>query len=657
MNSENQHPKNSLYLIRPLGLAGLLPCAVMLFFLFPLLWVNPTLFYVGAAIDLFLAAVLVIIYMIGRRRQYELLQEVAGCLSLSDRRALERFPMPVLVTDSNGVVFWQGGGFREAVTDRAPAVGLPLSSLFPEGLELEDGAGSLQTERGHFAVLHGENEGFGYYFFVEDTELWRTGIRYRDTRPAVAYIFIDNYEELLEDLKDSERALISSRTEEIIESLNLQGSGLLVRIRRDRFILILEEQYLREIIADGFSVMEKMRREAQVGDTSLTLSIGLGRGAENLFQGARMARQALDMALGRGGDQVVIKEGNNFQFFGGRALTPEKRTKVKTRIVAEALAALIKNASDVIVMGHKNADLDAIGSAVGLSRGVAALGKPVHIAVDPDQNLAKAAIAHIRRTDWGEKLFLSPRDAVELMREETLLVIVDTHSAALLESPELFRAAHTVVVIDHHRRVVGHIEDAAIFYHEPYASSASELVTELIQYFGEPKLGREAADVLLSGIMLDTKNFVVKTGVRTFEAAAFLRRQGADTVEARRFLSGTMDSYQVKSRLVSSALVYKRCAVAMTEEKHDEMQLIASQAADELLTIGGIDASFVLYEVDGVTRISARSLGAINVQTLMEQMGGGGHHTTAATESGERSILEMRDELMRQIDIAQSRPK
>jgi len=311
---------------------------------------------------------------------------------------------------------------------------------------------------------------------------------------------------------------------------------------------------------------------------------------------------------------------------------------------------LIEGSDNVMIMGHQFADLDCLGAAVGLLKGVRMMGKPVSIVLNKERNLAQPLYERLVNNGY-EDAFLDPAMAVGLITKKTLLIVVDTHIQHILESEEVYTACKNVVVIDHHRKMVGHIDRSVIFYHEPYASSASEMVTELLQYFGENRsIGRLEAEALLAGIMLDTRNFVLRTGVRTFEAAAYLRKLGADTVEVRKLFANSMESYQHKTQLVAAAEIYKGCAVATTSSSNEDIKLVAPQAADELLNINGVDASFVMYEYEGGTSFSARSMGAMNVQLIMEKMGGGGHQTMAGAQLAGVSIEDARQRLFKAID-------
>ena len=343
------------------------------------------------------------------------------------------------------------------------------------------------------------------------------------------------------------------------------------------------------------------------------------------------------MALGRGGDQVAVKqESDSYEFYGGLSKGVEKRDKSRTRVIAGAISDQISISDLVLVMGHKYSDLDSVGSAVGMwSAARKGMGKPAYVVIDKEQTLAQSLVESVEDNikDEDYPIFITPEQAMEVITPRTLLVVTDTHSQDYVESAELLDSVDRIIVIDHHRLLARHIKNAAIFYHEPYASSASEMVAELAQFIGTNSLTKVESEALLSGIMLDTKNFVVKCGVRTFEAAAYLRRRGADTVDVKRMFSGSIENYKAKFQLVSAAEIYGNCAIACAPGKSvPNIRIVAAQAADELLSIQGVVASFVVFESAGEIGVSARSLGDVNVQILMEELGGGGHLTMAGAQ-------------------------
>ena len=593
-----------------------------------------------------------------KKALYQFLAGISETLSTSQRKTLREFPMPVLVVD-DGRVVWYNTVCEEQVFGTQRILDLNIDQLIPSGNFNapcpREGAPASYGEH-LFTAFWVKPDSLDHkltvVYLVEDTQLKKAAKEYVESRPSVMLITIDSYEDLLSDLKESERSRIVGQVEDLIYQYVESYHALMRQTSRDQFLLVLEERHMRDMIQNRFRILDQVRAMETPGGVAPTLSIGVGRNVASLAEGEQMARQALDMALGRGGDQAAIKTLNGFEFYGGVSKGVEKRTKVKTRIVANALKELLDGSDNVLIMGHHFADLDCFGAAVGMMKAVRLLGKPVAIVIDHKKNLVGSLLQRLLQTEeYNEGDFLEPETALERIGKKTTLIVVDTHVPFFLESPKVYEACKTVVVIDHHRKMVGHIDNAVIFYHEPYASSASEMVAELVQYFGENKpLGRPEAEALLAGIMLDTKNFVMKTGVRTFEAAAYLRRMGADTVSVKKLFSSDMETYQIRTHIVSSAQVYRSCAIATCTQHSDSIQIAAPQAADELLGINEVKASFVLYEVNHGISFSARSMGEINVQLIMEKLGGGGHLTMAGAQLAGCSMEEAKEKLTQAID-------
>ena len=484
-----------------------------------------------------------------------------------------------------------------------------------------------------------KNEVVYALYFVEDTELKNYRTSYNESRPVVLFVSLDGIEESLREFRESQQAEILGGVETIIENWFAKYNCISRKVNHGRIIALCETKSLDAMKEDKFSILSLVRSYTYNDKVmGITLSIGAGSG-ENFFECENTARQALDMAMGRGGDQVAIKlNKNDFEFFGGMAKGVQKRTKVRTRIVASAIGEIIKSSSNVLIMGHRFADLDSLGSAVGVAMISNALGRDARIVMSSKTTLAMPLAKHLENAGMSE-LIIEPQNVDDYLKKGTLLIIVDTHRKSFLEYPELFDLANKVVVIDHHRKTVDHINKAVIFYHEPNASSASEMVTELIEYIPvDVKIPQVCAEALMSGITLDTKNFVMKTGVRTFEAAAYLRSLGADTVAVKQLFSNSMKTQKDKSEVVKNAAMYNNCAIGVVDFESDDIRIVASQAADELLNIDDVDASFVLFKTDNVMNISARSYGELNVQLVMEELGGGGHQTMAAAQLNDETF-------------------
>lgn len=624
------------------------------------LYFHITCFYVVTAISLATLG-LALLYMLRADREIDrFVAQIGEEIGKMQSDTLVSLPMPVLVANDKGELLWYNNYCRTHLFSDGDRYGAQISSILGETGDEEEGF-SIEFKGRSYTVysvrsLHGKSPAASderaliVYYLCDDTDLKRDAAQYWASRPSMLAIMIDSLDEALQDAKENERSQLMAQVEYVIEQFVGDYDGFVIKTDRDRFFAVIEERHMPGIVERRFALLDRVRALSSVDKIPVTLSIGVARNVDSYPEGEQAARQALDMAQGRGGDQAAVKTPNGYDFYGGVSKGIEKRTKVKTRIVATALAELIESSSNVILMGHKFADLDSLGAAVGLLRPIRQMGKPAVVAINRTRNLVGTLIERLEKNGY-ENSFLNPFDLMDTITPNTLLIIVDTHLEHVLESSELYRACKNVAIIDHHRRMVGYIDNAVIFYHEPYASSASEMVTELIQYIGDKqRITRVEAEALLAGIMLDTRNFVIRTGVRTFEAAAYLRRQGADTVEVRKLFSSSMDFYQQRARVVSSAEIYHRCAIASAASIGENIKLIAPQAADELLNISGVDASFVLYEYDDGITISARSMGKLNVQVIMEALGGGGHQTMAATQIPSISMEDARQKLFETIE-------
>ena len=624
------------------------------------LYFHITCFYVVTAISLATLG-LALLYMLRADREIDrFVTRIGGEIGKMQTDTLVSLPMPVLVADDKGELLWYNDYCRTHLFPDGDRYGVQVSGIFGEINGEDDSfsvefkgrsytAYSARSTRGKSPAAQDEHA-LTVYYLCDDTDLKRDAAQYWASRPSMLAIMIDSLDEALQDAKENERSQLMAQVEYVIEQFVGDYDGFVVKTDRDRFFAVIEERHMPGIVEKRFVLLDRVRALSSVDKIPVTLSIGVARNVDSYPEGEQAARQALDMAQGRGGDQAAVKTPNGYDFYGGVSKGIEKRTKVKTRIVATALAELIESSSNVIIMGHKFADLDSLGAAVGLLRPIRQMGKPAVVAINHTRNLVNTLIERLEKNGYENSL-LNPFDIMDTITPNTLLIIVDTHLEHVLESSELYRACKNVAIIDHHRRMVGYIDNAVIFYHEPYASSASEMVTELIQYLGDKqRITRVEAEALLAGIMLDTRNFVIRTGVRTFEAAAYLRRQGADTVEVRKLFSSSMEFYQQRARVVSSAEIYHRCAIATAASAGENIKLVAPQAADELLNISGVDASFVLYEYDDGITISARSMGKLNVQVIMEALGGGGHQTMAATQISAISMEDARQKLLEAIE-------
>ena len=518
--------------------------------------------------------------------------------------SLEQLSQPTALL-SGETVLWYNEQFRarllggqDMLTSRVQKVlpGLDLQQCRTQQgqlLTLADGFWSV-----HSSTVPGGAECMTLLVLNEETALRKIEAEYKASRPGYLVFLVDGYDDVFGDMLDSERARLLEGINRILEDMIGRGSGFLRRVASGRYIAVVEERQMEQFSKRGYDVLDKIR--ALDPSVNLSLSIGIGRGAKTLREAQDMAVQALDMAQGRGGDQLV---------------------------------KLIKEADHVVIMGHRMSDLDAIGAAEGVLRICKICDVPAVIAVKRDATLAGSLIDALCRAGQKDD-FIDPKDALPIISKRTLCVVVDTYQVGLVESKEILEKCGKVAVIDHHRKGVGYIQNPDLVCHEPYSSSASELVTELLQYVGDrdDKPNRVEAEGLLSGILLDTQDFTLHTGVRTFEAAAALRRYGAETERVRQLFDVTMVEYAAKAELVERARMYKNCAISVGGEIAPEARVAIAQAANDLLRIQGVDASFVAVQVGTGVNISARSLGAVNVQVIMEALGGGGHQTMAAAQ-------------------------
>ena len=498
-------------------------------------------------------------------------------------------------------------------------------------------------------------EGAGYStlattYWMDVTELEHLQNTLEATRPDVGIIMVDNYEDLMKACPESKRSAVRAAIE---EKLNLWAGDcgiLLLNYDRDRYLAVFEEKDFSVFAEKRFSVLDMVREVVAGEGVAATLSIGVGRDGDSFDALFKNASLALEMALSRGGDQAVVKDKLNFEFYGGRNKATEKRTKVKSRVMANALGELIDDAKHVYVMGHKYADMDTLGAAAGVCAIARKRGKGARIVMDMENNSVHPMLRRLQKLPEYEGVFIGGSDAFMRVQPGTLLVVVDTNRPASVESEPLLETCNRVAVIDHHRRGSSYIEKMALNYHEPYASSACELVTELLQYLLEPgDLLKAEAEAMLAGIVLDTKNFVNRTGGRTFEAAAYLRRVGADTQDVQRMFQSDLESMIDRYAIIRQASLYREeIAIAAIDEPCD--RVTAAKAADELLTLKGVQASFVFYPKDGGVYISARSLGEINVQVIVEALGGGGNSTSAGGELQGVTVQETLEKLHRTID-------
>ena len=568
--------------------------------------------------------------------------------------SLTGLPIPTMLI-ADGRVLWYNTIFREEVLNGTDAVTRPIDRLFPE-LDLavcsRPHGQDLTVGNKRFTAYAGAakgSRGANIVYLVDDTVYKQTLEEYTASRPACLIIVIDSYDELFDDMKDSEQAKELEAINSLLEAYIGKSTGFLRKISNSRYIAVVEERDIHWMLQERFEILDQVRALHPGGFT--TLSIGVGHGGKTLQECHQMARESIDIALGRGGDQAAVKTVDGFEFYGGISHGVEKRSHVRSRIIANALCDLIKKSDSVIIMGHRMSDLDAIGSAIGALRICKICGVPAVIAVNRDATLAGPLLKTFIDAGEGHN-FILPDQTLDVITPRTLLIVVDTYQKRLLESQKIYEKCKRIVVIDHHRMAVGHIDNPLLLYHEPYASSASELVCELLQFLPkEDNITALEAQALLAGIMLDTRSFALHVGVRTFEAAAWLRSRGAQTADTKLLFNTSKEEYEARAHIVESAYIYKGCAIALSEELDAGMNVVLPMAANDLLTINGVDASFVAVAKNGGVNISARRMGALNVQVILEPLGGGGHLMMAGAQLHDCTLQDAETRIREQIDI------
>lgn len=596
-----------------------------------------------------------LIFLEYRKHRLVFMNQLLSSFEIRSNYSFYRFPLPVLACSKSGTILWYNENFYKTWGVTFDLIGVKFSNFVKVPLQDFCVPNGLVTEHygKHFRIYgnYFEKSNIFILLFEDITDFIVLQREHLADKVCVLYVVIDNYREILTNKKDSEKSAIVGIVDNLIESFVDEHDGILQKYREDEFFIVLKQKSLNEIVSNKFNILQVVKNSiVNEKQCELTISIGVGSGAESFADCKKFAFQALDMALGRGGDQAAVKTPGAIKFYGGNSKELYKSSRVKARVVARALLELVKNSSNVLIMGHKFGDLDCCGAAVGLALVIRKLQKNSIIAIDRHKNLSKILFEKVEEAGYND-IVVDLDLAKNFVDSKTLLIVLDTHNLNLLDSKELYEQCSNVVVIDHHRKAVDCIKNAVIFYHEPYASSTCELVCELIQQFGYEKLiGAFEAQALLSGIMLDTKNFAIKVGVRTFEAAAYLKRMGADTVEVKKMFSSSLVSYHKKTKIVMGSEIYRNCAIAISEFSTSDMRIIAPQAADELLSIAGVDASFVLFELNGKVFITARSLGKFNVQVIMENLKGGGHQMQAACQLEGIGIRAARAMLVKAID-------
>ena len=599
-----------------------------------------------------------------RREIARYLENVTGTVDTATKDTMANSPLPMIIfrPESDDII-WTNDRFLQLTGEREHLFDAKLSALIPgfDSRWLMEGKTECPTEVeygsrrflvfGHLVRTGGRSGGFlATTYWVDVTEFSLIRERYQATRPVAAVLLLDNYDELMKNLTENQRSALVSEIDSRLDEWVAESGGMLRRYQRERYLFIFDEQYLAKFIENKFDILDAIHQVVNPSGINATLSIGVGKDGETYRELFQFANLSIDMALSRGGDQAVIRNKFTFEFYGGRSKETEKRTKVKSRVMANALSALVSDSSQVFIMGHRSPDNDCIGAAAGVCALCRKNGVPVHIIKEAAPPPAQELIDRLSPLPEYQDCFLTAQEALLIADSRSLTVVVDTNRPDQVQAAELLESCNRVAVIDHHRRAATYIEGAALNYHEPYASSASEMVTELLQYIVEPnQILRSEAEALLAGIVLDTKNFTMRTGGRTFEAAAFLRRSGADTAEVKKLYQNGLADTVAKYALIQNAQLY-RDHIALAVSPQPVNRIIAAQAADELLNIIGIDTSFVVAPDGDKVNLSARSMGDTNVQVILEKLGGGGNAAAAGGQVSGQSVDEVAQALKEAID-------
>ena len=571
------------------------------------------------------------------------------------KKAIMNLPIPLCILEFDGKISWHNGKFYEMV-DKPDLLGLNIDEII-KNLNLRKVLNEnkeMYTEITYkdreytiiYNVIKNNQDKKTKYlmmlYWIDRTDYLKLQKDYDNEKNAIMLIQVDGYEEVLKSTSEEKRPLINVDIEKILSSVELNSKGALKRTSKDKFILIMNKKELKDLEAEKFSLLDKIRQIDHENTLPVTVSIGIGIEGDSINENLKLAAGALDLALGRGGDQAIVKTKDKFTFYGGKSKAIETTTKVKSRLIGHALREVIQQSDKIYIMGHKYPDMDAMGAAVGVYDICKSCGKNANIVLEQSNESIDEFIKKLLKSDYYNGIFIDKDEAIRECTKSTLVIVVDTHRPNYTECEELLSLSDKVVVIDHHRRGVEFINDTVLLFHETYVSSTCEMVTELVQYMEDNvKINKITAEGLLAGINLDTKNFAFKTGVRTFEAASYLKKSGADTIEVKKMFNSDINDFITKADIIQSTkIINDNICLAYTGKEADNINIVVAQAADELLNIKQVEASFVLGQKNGRVFVSARSLGNINVHVLMEKLGGGGHRDIAGAQFKDITIEE-----------------
>ena len=591
------------------------------------------------------------------------IEEITMDVSSAGKSTLVNSPIPLVIIETDGSIIWRSKKFTEVFSN--VEINTYLNLIVKEiKLDIENNHAQEFTKtlningksyriKGTIANIRRrerkkKKEYMLILYFLDDTEYVELLNKYNNESTCVGIATIDGYDDIIQKALPEEKLELVARVEKTIMDWVNETGGLIIKNDRNIFIYIFEKQYLSKMENEKFNVLDKVKSLEVNSRIPVTLSIAVTADGKTNYEKYRNALSAMDIVLGRGGDQAAVRKDGKYKFYGGKTLETEKRTKVKARNMARSIAGSIMDSDNIILMGHKNIDIDALGSALGMYRLAKSLGKKCNIVTEPVGDSLGKFWEELNKIDEYKEIIVTEEEAIKLISNNTLLIIVDTHKTSYVEFPSILNSAKRKIIIDHHRKSTDFIEDVEVSFHEVYASSASELVTELIQYAkDEIKLNLIEAESLYGGIMVDTKNFTFKTGVRTFEAAAYLRKYGVDIIKVKKWFQADLESYNEIADIVKRAeIIEENIAISVCEKEDENTNLICAKSADELLTISDITASFVMGKVGDKIFISGRSIGDINVQIILEKLGGGGHITLAGAQLEGLTLEEAHDELV-----------
>lgn len=633
--------------------------------------ISPIAGLVMCAFTVIYVAIALWLYLYRKRRLLTGLVEFSSDYSWVQTRLLSEMNLPYALVDEKGRILWKNEKFQETVSD-LKGQKKNLTSIFPDitreilssgqkgcihvtyedrnfRVDLSPVSMEVDAEEEKELGIEEIREKMVAVYLFDETQILRYEKEITEQKMVSGLIYLDNYEEALESVEEVRRSLLTALIDRKISKYITALNGVVKKIEKDKYFFAIKQKYVETLRENRFSILEEVKTVNIGNEMSVTLSIGLGMNGETYAQNYEFSRTAIDMALGRGGDQAVVKDGSRIQYYGGKSQQAEKATRVKARVKAHALRELMETKDRLLIMGHKMGDIDSLGAAIGIYRIALAMNKKANIVFNEVTSSVRPMMERFTGgSGYSEDMFVKTADALELADSNTMLVVVDVNRPSITDAPELLQVIKTIVVLDHHRQSSEIISNAVLSYVEPYASSTCEMVAEVLQYIADGiKMKSAEADAMYAGIVIDTNNFTNQAGVRTFEAAAFLRRNGADVTRVRKMFREDMRDYKARASTISAAEIYKdNFALSVCPaEGIESPTIIGAQAANELLDIVGMKASFVLTQYNGIIYVSARSIDEVNVQVMMEKLGGGGHRTIAGAQLKDMTIEEAKDKI------------